>query len=64
MAAPMMSATTLMAIVQVPSTWFLDSVFALANAEDASDLEHASFAARKARSGLRVYSLSTLPSLR
>ena len=35
---------------QVPSTWFLDSVFALANAEDASDLEHASFAARKALS--------------
>lgn len=33
---------------QVPSTWFLDSVFALANAEMASDLEHASFAARKA----------------
>lgn len=33
---------------QVPSTWFLDGLFALANAEDASDLEHASFAARKA----------------
>jgi len=33
---------------QIPSAWFLDAVFALANAEDASDLEHASFAARKA----------------
>lgn len=33
---------------QVPSTWFLDGVFSLANAEMASDLEHASFAARKA----------------
>lgn len=33
---------------QIPSTWFLDGLFALANAEDASDLEHASFVARKA----------------
>lgn len=33
---------------QVPSTWFLDGLFSLANAEDASDLEHASFVARKA----------------
>lgn len=33
---------------QIPSAWFLDALFALANAEDASDLEHASFAARKA----------------
>lgn len=33
---------------QVPSTWFLDGLFALANAEEANDLEHASFAARKA----------------
>lgn len=33
---------------QMPSTWFLDGLFALANAEEANDLEHASFAARKA----------------
>ena len=33
---------------QIPSSWLLDAVFALANAEDASDLEHSSFAARKA----------------
>lgn len=33
---------------QNPAAWFLDAVFSLANAEDASDLEHASFAARKA----------------
>ena len=33
---------------QVPSTWFLDGLFALANAEMASDLEHASYASRKA----------------
>ena len=32
---------------QVPSSWLLDAVFALANAEDASDLEHSSFSARK-----------------
>ena len=35
---------------QIPSAWFLDAVFAIANAEDANDLEHASFAARKAQS--------------
>lgn len=33
---------------QIPSTWFLDALFSLANAEDANDLEHASFCARKA----------------
>ena len=33
---------------QVPSTWFLDGLFALANTEEANDLEHSSFAARKA----------------
>ena len=33
---------------QIPSAWFLDALFALSHAEDASDLEHASFAARKA----------------
>ena len=33
---------------QMPSTWFLDGLFSLANAELPSDLEHASFAARKA----------------
>ncbi len=33
---------------QVPSTWFLDGLFALANAEEPNDLEHASFSARKA----------------
>ena len=33
---------------QIPSSWLLDAVFALANADDASDLEHASFSARKA----------------
>lgn len=33
---------------QVPSTWFLDGLFALANAEEANDIEHASFVARKA----------------
>ena len=32
---------------QIPSAWFLDSLFALANAEEANDLEHSSFAARK-----------------
>ena len=32
---------------QIPSAWLLDAMFALANAEEANDLEHASFAARK-----------------
>lgn len=35
---------------QIPSSWFLDATFALANAEDANDIEHSSFAARKAQS--------------